>query len=536
MYIDEKISDTAIFHNLYDSVSSTFALLEGKNDFSPSLDIFNHDPSCSLPLIAFVGEFKRGKSSLVKALCNLELSYKGKDHVVILCHPDNKDSRQVQELCSIGLKISVMESTSPICSHAIVLDTPGLNDPAIPDNPFLFSLLTRCDRIFMVLSVEQPLSISEKKFIARLLQEQRQKLALILHKCDILSSMEEFSEIQKRILHQISFWLPNPILLPTSRHANISCPAVSGMENFFTFLQRDLVQIDKTNQIKKANHLEWKLLNIETQLSIEEQSLTLKKMGETKLLEKQSLILLERQKKLEKDIEEIFQNLEIILPEYSQREIEKSNAYLVSCFKQLSDIQDKKEVSRILEQETEQLIDKIFQNLLISLQEQHEKQEISTKALSLAKEAYNLPVSDNCIREKKQETKSMLSGFMQKALETLIGTTLESSGPVVLWMKKAWDCYWDWKKKKEQKNLAEEMAMVYCHEIQGQIQDHFHKVLEQMKNTELSFFRKEFLEQKLNPQNTSCELEAEIAKCSSLRQRVNKTLNLLYQWKQTILS
>ena len=148
--------------------------------------------------VAVIGEFKRGKSSLVNAIIGAQVlptdilpmtaavtrvTYGEKRKITIHFKDGTTQERSVEELIDFAtkfdaqkeqtaLKIREIEVCYPsvFCKHHIdILDTPGLNDNASMTQVTL-GVLGEVDAALMVISANAPLSMTEQQLILTLIQ------------------------------------------------------------------------------------------------------------------------------------------------------------------------------------------------------------------------------------------------------------------------------------------------------------------------------------------------------------------------------
>lgn len=149
--------------------------------------------------VAVIGEFKRGKSSLINALVGAEvlptdilpmtatvtrMIYGTNRQIVIRYRDGRSEERTMEELFDFATKydkkrertaLSVQEIEvsypSVLCrNHIEILDTPGLNDNESMSAVTL-SVIGDVDAAIVVTSVKEPLSISEQELILSLIEQ-----------------------------------------------------------------------------------------------------------------------------------------------------------------------------------------------------------------------------------------------------------------------------------------------------------------------------------------------------------------------------
>ena len=149
--------------------------------------------------VAVIGEFKRGKSSLINAIMGAEvlptdilpmtaaitrITYGEKRRILIRYKDGREEERTVEELLDFATKADAQKEKraetireievrypSVFCkNHIDIIDTPGLNDNAAMTEVTL-SILGDVDAAIMVISAREPLSMTEQELILKLIAE-----------------------------------------------------------------------------------------------------------------------------------------------------------------------------------------------------------------------------------------------------------------------------------------------------------------------------------------------------------------------------
>lgn len=155
--------------------------------------------STKLYKVAVVGEFKRGKSSLINALLGTEvlptdilpttavvnrIVYSPVQKIVIHYKDGTSEETTIDELHNYATKLdAAKEKTantireimvnypSYFCqNHIELLDTPGLNDDEVMTETTL-KVLDKIDAAIVVISATMPLSMTEQNLICTLIEE-----------------------------------------------------------------------------------------------------------------------------------------------------------------------------------------------------------------------------------------------------------------------------------------------------------------------------------------------------------------------------
>jgi len=169
---------------------------EGKN-YCPTMEkVLEQITSCSYR-VAVIGEFKRGKSSLLNALLGTQVLptdilpttgtvsriVYGTTQNMTICYKDGtEEQRDLSELRYYGTKLEehseerlqgireiLVQYPSVFCKNGIeLIDTPGLNDDEHMTETTL-GVLKDIDAAIVVISAKMPLSMTERDLIVRLL-------------------------------------------------------------------------------------------------------------------------------------------------------------------------------------------------------------------------------------------------------------------------------------------------------------------------------------------------------------------------------
>lgn len=149
--------------------------------------------------VAFIGEFKRGKSSLINALLGSDVLpmdivpttaaitriVNGEEKKIKIYFRDNTvEEKPLEELCDFvtkkdsehekmasSIKEVVVSYPSVICSNRIeIIDTPGLNDNDQMSR-YTMEILGKIDAAVIVISAEMPVSETEQQLILDVIKE-----------------------------------------------------------------------------------------------------------------------------------------------------------------------------------------------------------------------------------------------------------------------------------------------------------------------------------------------------------------------------
>ncbi|MEM5809264.1 MAG: dynamin family protein [Candidatus Aenigmatarchaeota archaeon] len=156
--------------------------------------------------IVFVGEFNRGKSSIINALLGAELMEVRNDPttsaIYIIEYSDtNKGEDQISPyLRKIGYNSSLLKDIR-------IVDTPGIRSLKSEHEKILKEYLAKADMVFFVMDVNQPLTKDEMELIKKI-REHRSKIVILLNKIDKAKEIEiqqAVAHIEKHIPEGIGF-------------------------------------------------------------------------------------------------------------------------------------------------------------------------------------------------------------------------------------------------------------------------------------------------------------------------------------------
>lgn len=185
--------------------------------------------------IAVVGDFKRGKSTLINALLGEEvvttdvttetvtlnrISYGIHSNEAVLKDnrrvrlSDNELKREKLEtvMDEIGEPIQRLELKRPceLLKKAVIIDTPGTGDAMEDFSDVVKESLLQADAVIYVYNVQYPLSKSEQIFLkAAILPQKYTTLFMVGNYSDILGTTENYTKMQSMIKERVNALLPN---------------------------------------------------------------------------------------------------------------------------------------------------------------------------------------------------------------------------------------------------------------------------------------------------------------------------------------
>lgn len=237
--------------------------------------------------VAVIGEFKRGKSSLINALLGAEILptdilpltaavnrivYGNEKSILIRYKDGHTQKAEIQELSAFTTKadeqaaqiaagIQEIEVSYPsvFCqNHIELFDTPGLNDDD-PMTETTLSVLQKIDAAIVVISAMQPYSITERNLVIQLLEHPEiRNILFVITFIDAVSTRREQQDrvityIQNRIaketLQQIELIHGDDDLFMAKAEAILNTPtvlAVSATQAIKGFLTDDEELLEKS--------------------------------------------------------------------------------------------------------------------------------------------------------------------------------------------------------------------------------------------------------------------------------------------------
>ncbi len=156
--------------------------------------------------IVFVGEFNRGKSSIINALLGAELMEVRNDpttsaiYIIEYSDTHKGEDRISPYLRKIGYNSSLLKDIR-------IVDTPGIRSLKSEHEKILKEYLAKADMVFFVMDVNQPLTKDEMELIKKI-REHRSKIVILLNKIDKAKEIEiqqAVAHIEKHIPEGIGF-------------------------------------------------------------------------------------------------------------------------------------------------------------------------------------------------------------------------------------------------------------------------------------------------------------------------------------------
>jgi small GTP-binding protein len=336
------------------------------------LDQFKEKLEHNIFNIVVMGQFKRGKTSLINTLIGDDLlpvavvpltsiatiiTY-GEDTKISVCFNDGRcETIEINQLADYVTEKGNPKNIKDVAEVYItypskylkdgvrLIDTPGVGSVYQHNTDVAYRYLPKSDAVFFLVSVDQPMSQNELDFLKDV-KEYSSKIFFILNKKDYLNDKEllESVEFIKNVLSEI---YQSPKIYPISakmallakKENNPDLLKKSGIEDFLAELNRFLME-EKGNVLLEAvtKHILKTLMQTEFEIDLEiksmkmplgelEEKLKLFEEKKTEILQKKSdfEILLEGEiKNLIKNVlEEDINNHKKQLTTALQKELEK---------------------------------------------------------------------------------------------------------------------------------------------------------------------------------------------------------------------
>jgi len=355
------------------------------------LDQFKEKLEHNIFNIVVMGQFKRGKTSLINTLIGDDLlpvavvpltsiatiiTY-GEDTKISVCFNDGRcETIEINQLADYVTEKGNPKNIKDVAEVYItypskylkdgvrLVDTPGVGSVYQHNTDVAYRYLPKSDAVFFLVSVDQPMSQNELDFLKDV-KEYSSKIFFILNKKDYLNDKEllESVEFIKNVLSEI---YQSPKIYPISakmallakKENNPDLLKKSGIEDFLAELNRFLME-EKGNVLLEAvtKHILKTLMQTEFEIDLEiksmkmplgelEEKLKLFEEKKTEILQKKSdfEILLEGEIKnliknvLEEDINNHKKQLTTALQkELEKKYLENKNLPLNELYKTLED-------------------------------------------------------------------------------------------------------------------------------------------------------------------------------------------------------
>src|SRR6266508_1588157 len=203
--------------------------------------------------VAVVGEFKRGKSTLLNALIGVEVLPAGVLPLTAVptvlergepvCRVTFTDGHTEEHDLGnrLGVQRVVVRLHAPLLDEGVrLVDTPGVGSVLEHNTRATDAYLPSLDAAILVTSADPPISRGERAFLGRV-AEQAVRLFVVLNKADYLSGeeLQRTVEFTERVVREVVPAWPGPVY-PLSARPDMGDPG--GLARFAKDLRRFLEQ------------------------------------------------------------------------------------------------------------------------------------------------------------------------------------------------------------------------------------------------------------------------------------------------------
>ncbi len=216
--------------------------------------------------LVILGEFKRGKSTLVNALLGANvlptgvipltsittvILYGEQPHISVLFQDGRRDELEISELAkyvtergnpknTFAVDLVEVRYPSPLLKDSVrVVDTPGTGSVNLHNTETTYSFLPEADAALFVLSADQPASINELKFLNDA-KDWIEKFFFVQNKIDILTD-EERKETLEFLTRSLTEQLgTTPVVYPVSARHALSCKLENKDDADFRKLEEEI--------------------------------------------------------------------------------------------------------------------------------------------------------------------------------------------------------------------------------------------------------------------------------------------------------
>jgi small GTP-binding protein len=150
-------------------------------------------------LLVVVGEFNSGKSAFINALLGEKVLEEGPtpttDLINILKHGDEHGSRVVDHLRVTRYPLDFLKTLN-------IVDTPGTNSIVKEHDDLTVNFIPKADFIVFVISVDRPLTDSEREFLELISIKWKRKVIFLLNKIDTKDSAD-VAEVREYLTKEV---------------------------------------------------------------------------------------------------------------------------------------------------------------------------------------------------------------------------------------------------------------------------------------------------------------------------------------------
>jgi GTP-binding protein EngB required for normal cell division len=209
--------------------------------------------------LAVVGQFKRGKSSLMNAIMGKNILPTGVlpvTAVVTILRYGVRDRFMVQrarefmpgevplsDLASYithdgnpdnvkSIKRAILESPAPFLKHDFeFVDTPGVGSASDASTAATYEFLGHCDAVLFVTAVEGPMNTVESNLLRAVRDAGASSIVVVVNKIDLLGAHERDALLCAVRRHAASVLNLEPVVFSVSAQAALAAPANGDMED-----------------------------------------------------------------------------------------------------------------------------------------------------------------------------------------------------------------------------------------------------------------------------------------------------------------
>jgi hypothetical protein len=244
------------FLNLLESLQETLCLEKNRTtlgkDLLRNVDLCGDDIRLHLEStfsLIVVGDFKRGKSTLINALLGEDIvttdvtpetvtinRLEYSPQLEVLAHladgglyrfEPNKLKREelIDVLAGLPVPVTHLTVRAPcdMLKGLVLIDTPGLGDIFRRFDQQVMDYLQECDTLIHVVSALAPLSASEQNFLrVAVLPQEFRKIAFVVNMMDAISTDDEATRLLGSIHAKLDRLFPNAAVFPLSALDEIS--------------------------------------------------------------------------------------------------------------------------------------------------------------------------------------------------------------------------------------------------------------------------------------------------------------------------
>ena len=165
--------------------------------------------------LVVVGEFNRGKSTVINALLGAQVLETGitpttETLQIVRFASEPTQQRRPDGSLDVGWPAPILEA------RTMLVDTPGVNDLSEQRAEITYGILPRADAVLVVLDATQAMTESERQFLSsRVLRGTRERLLFAVNKADRLDAAE-LAEVLTFVRRHLESLVPDPLVFPIS--------------------------------------------------------------------------------------------------------------------------------------------------------------------------------------------------------------------------------------------------------------------------------------------------------------------------------